>query len=231
MIPAHQRQEVDRLKTSLGKWALGDVKKALAGGAKVGTFILAAHFIDVLARLAKRKRGDGKAAWDEFVPIFMPDYVGHSDALYRGYRGALSHQYSARGVRFVDTEEYRHRHWTVEGGDRVLHLETFLEQVDAAWAKFVAKVEAEDDFRERVLDRVRVAPLLTVVYDEIGSASVATGFTTVSTSFAAHAATGAPPPGWPGRPPAGLRGFRFEPPARPPAQAIPTSRKRKRRNK
>lgn len=48
-----EHQEVDRLKESLGDCALGDVKKALAGGAKVGSFLLAAHFIDVLARLAR----------------------------------------------------------------------------------------------------------------------------------------------------------------------------------
>jgi hypothetical protein len=96
MVPPDEQQEVTRLKESLGGWALGDVKKALDGGAKVGSFLLAAHFIDVLARLGTT-RNDAKAAWDEFIPEFMPEYAEYSEGLYRGLRGALSHSYSVVG--------------------------------------------------------------------------------------------------------------------------------------
>lgn len=143
-----------------------------------GSFLLAAHFVDVLARLGTT-RTNGKAAWDEFVPRFMPSYADHSGGLYRGYRGALSHSYSVDGFRFVDTEASRHRHLGVEGGDRVLHLETFLDDLETAWSEFVRRVEEDGEFRDRVLERTRETPLLTVLDDEAGHASVAQSVTRV----------------------------------------------------
>ena len=164
------------------------------------------------------------------MPRFMPRYADYSQELYRGYRGLLSHSYSVRGFGFVDTETYRHRHLRVEGGDRVLHLESFLDDLDQAWSAFVRRVEAEDDFRERVLARTQAAPLLTIVEDEeLGHASVAMKTTrVVATSFAAApAASGSPAPGWRGGPlPTQLPP---EPPPEQPAKmAIPKSGKRKR---
>jgi hypothetical protein len=75
--------------------ALGDVKRATAGHAKIGAFILAAHLIDTLALLSTT-RGDGKAAWDQFVPAFLPAYSGAAEELYRSHRGSLSHRYSLK---------------------------------------------------------------------------------------------------------------------------------------
>src|SRR5688572_22201532 len=96
-------KELEHLRTSLGEWALGDVHKAAAGGAKVGSFILAGALIEALAGLAySRSTENSKAAWDEFVPVFLPRYDGHAEELYRGYRGALSHWYSVDGFRLVD---------------------------------------------------------------------------------------------------------------------------------
>ena len=94
-------KELEHLRTGLGEWALGDVRKAAAGGAKVGSFILAGALIEALAGLAhSRSTENSKAAWDEFVPVFLPRYDGHAEDLYRGYRGALSHSYSVDDVLF-----------------------------------------------------------------------------------------------------------------------------------
>jgi hypothetical protein len=171
--------ELERFRESFGDWALGDVKKAHAGGAKVGAFILAAHFIDALARLSKKK-GDGKAAWDEFVPAFLPAYAGEAAKLYRFYRGKLSHQYSLRDFRLVDGEDYRHRHWALENGDRVLHLESFIEDLERAWSHFSEKLDQDAQFRERVLERAREDPPLTIVQDQAGTASAASSLTRLS---------------------------------------------------
>jgi hypothetical protein len=236
VVPAREQQEVDRLKESLGEWALGDVKKALAGGAKVGSFLLAAHFIDVLARLA-RTTSDGKAAWDEFVPDFLESYANYAEGLYRGYRGLLSHSYSVEGFRFVDTERYRHRHLAIESGDCVLHLETFIEDLERAWSKFMCRVEEDDVFRERVLERTRRAPLLTVLDDAPGSASLSHHAIRLAHPThwgAAEAASGSPGAGWPYATP--RMSVKSEPPPTPEPpptrnMAIPKGTKRKRKKK
>jgi hypothetical protein len=234
LVPPHEQQEVAQLKESLGDWALGDVRKALTGGAKIGSFLLAAHFIDVLARLG-RTRSDGKAAWDEFIPAFLPGYAVYAEKLYRGYRGMLAHSYSVDGFRFVDTEAYRRRHLTEENGERVLHLETFIEDLDSAWAAFVRRVEEDSDFRQRVLVRTRQAPLVTLLQGETGHASVAHNKTAIATHFgpiaigdAAQAASGSPAPGWQRSSP--WQPFTFKPQVTLPKMDMPKGRKRKRKD-
>jgi hypothetical protein len=154
--------ELTRLRTSLYDWALGDVKKAHAGGASVGAFLLGAHFIDVLASLYS-DRNDGAARWFAFVKTYLPQYDGAAETLYRGYRGALSHHYSADGIRFVDKESNRGRHWATEAGDRALHLETFIGELEAAFEGFYEDLCADDGLRDRVLEKVKERPLLGIV--------------------------------------------------------------------
>jgi hypothetical protein len=165
--------ELARLRQSLGDYALGDVKRATAGHAKIGAFILAAHFIDTLALLSTTRR-DGKAAWDQFIPAFLPSYSGAAEELYRSYRGSLSHRYSLKGFRLVDGEHYSHRHWTIEEGERVLHLETFIADLEQAWPAFSAKLDRDVQFRARVLGRAREDPPLSVHESAAGTASAAT---------------------------------------------------------
>jgi hypothetical protein len=117
--------ELARFRESFGDFVLGDVKRAFAGHAKIGAFLLAAHFIDALARLSTTQ-SNAKAAWDEFVPAFLPAYSSACEELYRSYRGPLAHRYSLKGFRLVDGEHYRDRHWTIEEGERVLHLESLM---------------------------------------------------------------------------------------------------------
>jgi hypothetical protein len=204
MSSESERAELDHLRASLGAWALGDVKKSVAGGVKVGAFILGANLIDVLARLACSKTSDnGRAAWDEFVLEYLKRYDGHANTLYKGFRGAVSHNYSLDGIRLTDGPEYSDRHWTIEEGERVLHLETFVEDLESAFEAFCERVEGNAELRERVLGRVRNRPLLGVVGGDDGraSASLATSITLASqaTYFGhsgAHAATGST---WPPR--------------------------------
>jgi hypothetical protein len=165
--------ELARLQQSFGEYALGDIKRAFAGHAKIGAFLLAANFIDALARLSTTQ-SNAKAAWDEFVSAFLPGYTDAREELYRYYRGSLAHQYSLKGFRLVDGEHYRHRHWTIEEGDRVLHLESFIEDLDNAWSAFSEKLGRDVQFRERVLERAREDPPLSVHESAAGTASAAT---------------------------------------------------------
>jgi hypothetical protein len=234
------RAEVAHLQESLYGWAFGDVKRtAQKAEAPIGAFILGAHFIDTLAGLARTK-GDGRAAWDEFVPRYLPRYTGHVYLLYKGFRGATSHHYSAEGIRFVQGESNAPRHWTEEEGERVLHLETFIKDLEAGWEKFFADLE-DEDFRTRVVDRAREKPPLGIrgggpvsVGDVIRVAgSHPTHFgprpgTAVTSASAASASF------WPTTVElAEATPFRFEPPPTPPEKrAIPKGKpKRQRKSK
>jgi hypothetical protein len=158
-VDATTRAEVNRLNEALHDWAVGDIKKTAAAGVPVGAFILGAHFIDTIARLASTKR-KGRPAWEEFVPKYLPRYTGYAYALYSGFRGATSHHYSADGIRFVDKEINRLRHWTEEEGERVLHLEAFIEDIEQACTRFFSDLESDEALRAGVLARARArAPL------------------------------------------------------------------------
>jgi hypothetical protein len=199
VISKTERAELDHLRESLGGWALGDVKKAVSAGIKVGAFILAASLIDALARLAYSRRAENaRAAWDEFVPAYLRRYDGHAHVLYRGFRSAVSHNYSLDGIRLTDGPAHADRYWRVEEGERVLHLETFVVDLERAFDTFIARLERDEALRHRVLDRVRGRPLLGIVggYGDLLAASASWSPTTaVATYFgsAVESATGSAP--------------------------------------
>ena len=171
LVSRRDERILSRLQESLGESALGDVRKAAEGGATVGAFILGANFVDVLARLSATKN-DGKAAWDEFVRSYLPRFAASAELLYRGFRGALSHHYSADGIRLVDGDINRLRHWTEEDGERVLHLESFIEDLTEAWRKLYADVQQDQVLQQRLLARARLKPPIAVLGGEPVEASV-----------------------------------------------------------
>jgi hypothetical protein len=133
------------------------------------------------------------------VPVYLPRYAELAELMYRGYRGRTSHNYSAEGVRFTDGTAYRSRHLGVEEGERVLHLESFVEDMEAAFERFRADLEENQGLRNRVLDRTRSRPLLGIVAGDVPSASAGTSQATYrmladATSYSAQAASGAPAP-------------------------------------
>jgi hypothetical protein len=167
------QKELEHLEDSLHGWAFGDIRRAQEGGVKMGVFVLGAQFIDAVARLAySRTKTNAKAAWDEFVPKYLPRYENLAELMYRGYRGKTSHNYSARGVRFTDGEVNRDRHLRLEEGDVVLHLESFVDDLEVAWDRFYADVRVDEDMRRRVLQRARENPPLGIVGGEPVQASV-----------------------------------------------------------
>jgi hypothetical protein len=198
-MESSEQAELEHLRQSLHGWALLDLEKTVKAGAKVGAFILAGNLLDVLARLAYSKPGEknAKAAWDEFVPVYLPAYEGSAELLYRGFRSAISHNYSLDGIRLVDGRDYGHRHWTVEQGERVLHLETFVADLRAAFDALYEKLHSDPVLRQRVLARTGKRPLLGIVGDPtVPLASGARSLIALAeaTSWAAPTASGADSP-------------------------------------
>jgi hypothetical protein len=181
------QQQLDRLRQALHDWALADVKKAVNADAKVGAFILAANLVDVLARLAySRKTDNGRSAWEEFIPSYLPRYHDFAEKLYRNFRCAISHNYSLIDIRLTDGPEQAYRHWTVEEGERVLHLESFVEELDSAITELFRQLQDDDGLRGRVLGRAADRPPLGIVGPN-------TGFPTASGS-SSDARDDIPPP-------------------------------------
>jgi hypothetical protein len=187
--------------------------------------------IDVLARLvySKPTEKNASAAWDEFVSRYLPRYAGHANALYRGFRSAISHNYSLGDLRLTDGSTNALRHWTTEEGELVLHLESFIDDLDTAWQKFYGDVESDDAVRKRVLGRVRRRPLLGILGGEHVevSTSVAHGISIAGGGFnptrwgPAQAASGA---SWPVPPSPPMPSVTFEC-----EKAIPKRKRKKRR--
>lgn len=231
MTPTEKKQ-LKILRTSLGEWALGDIKRSHAGGAKMGVFVLGAQFVDTLARLAYpgKTTSNGEAAWREFVPKYLPAYSEFWDLMYSGFRGKTTHNYSAKGIRFTDGEVFRKRHLGIEEGDRVLHLESFAEELTEAFEQFCHDLEADDLLRARVFERTRVDPLLTIVGRGIPAsvgeplAIAPPGGTSYAAEFFPLAATAAS-----GAYHECVTPFRFEPPAKPPTRVVPKGKKKGKR--
>jgi hypothetical protein len=156
--------EIEQLRMSLGG-ALGDVRRAFEGGARVGAFILGAHLIDTMAGLTYSiawQTNPGPEAWDEFIERFMPQYQGHSKSLYKGFRCAISHRYSLEGIRLTHGPTERDRHWQEEDGHRILHLETFIDELEAALAAVYEQAH-HAELRNRIVPRVARSPLLGLI--------------------------------------------------------------------
>jgi hypothetical protein len=165
--------EIEQLRESLGGWALADVRRAYEGGANVGSFLLAAHLIDALAGLTYSEPWDrtpGVAAWQEFCHRFLPAYEPFAGQLYTGFRSALSHGYSLVGFNLMSQEVNRDRHLTIgEDRRRILHLESFIEDIEAAFATLSAALSTDDGLRRAVVPRIAARPLMGLV--SLGSAA------------------------------------------------------------
>jgi hypothetical protein len=229
-VTPEEKLQLATLRQSLGEWGLGDIKRSHAGGAKMGVFLLGAQFIDQLARLAYsgKTTSNGEAAWREFIPRYLPAYRDFWDVMYSGFRGKTTHNYSAKAVRFTDGEVFRARHLEIEQGDRVLHLESFVEELTAAFEQLCRDIEADGELRARVFGRTRANPLLTIVGGGVPAASVAHPIAISgvggATSYAAPAAPAAS-----GAYYEPIAPFRLEPPAKPPTRVILKGKKKRKR--
>jgi hypothetical protein len=129
-------------------------------------FLNAAQWLDVVARLhAGQVRGkkppDGASAWRGFFKAYLPQYQGQGEKLYQEYRCRMSHQFAIEGFRL--TEHHPEHHWSLDGDIRLLHLDTFLKDLDAAYKSFRADLERDAALRRRVLERMRALPPIRIV--------------------------------------------------------------------
>jgi hypothetical protein len=136
MSQSNREDEIDsviqKVVGSLRDHALGDIKKASAGGSKMGAFILCSCLIDAMEGFIKGADTNGDD-YRQFVKNYQPSYNG--EHLYRNLRCKLVHSYSESGsYLFVDNKP-GHHHKKVNGR-MIINLENFIDDIENALKKF-----------------------------------------------------------------------------------------------
>jgi hypothetical protein len=186
-----ERQQLDRMRESLGGWALADIKAASAEFPRLA-FIGLAAWLDTISYLyapqpKNKRRKKGLNAWLEFL-LRYTRYKSEEEGklLCDGLRNALLHEYGTRGVALTDANPQHHL--MQHGEVRVLNLDDLVADCEAAFESFCADIENDPEIRARVLPRS--AGLLAPV--ELGpttQASISSSFTKLVPSFSALSAS------------------------------------------
>jgi hypothetical protein len=181
---ASERQALKRLQASLYDWHFCDIKKAASPEVDLPrlAFLGLASWIDTVARLYSGKQGDGFSAWRALIRAYLPERM-HDEReirrLYHGLRNTISHEYGTRDV--LLTHANPHLHWQVVDGDlRFLDLHALLDEVEVAFEKFYADLEANADLRARVLPHAQ--GLLAPTQVQVQAPLLVAPATTVSAS-------------------------------------------------
>jgi hypothetical protein len=121
--------KIKAITDSLRDNALGDIKRASSGGAKMGAFILSSCLIDTIAGFMKG--GDTtNADYKCFICKYMSAY--NKDDIYTDLRCKLVHSYSEGGSYWF-TDNKRSLHLTKHtDGKTIVNLENFVEEIEAA---------------------------------------------------------------------------------------------------
>lgn len=196
-----ERVQLDALHESVYERGLGGIKRTASADA-LSAFVLCGTWLDYTARLHAgripgKQQPTGADAWRGFFKAYLHEYRDYWEKFYNGFRSKLSHHFAVVGFRL--THHNPEHHWTPEGEDRLLHLGTFIAQLERAYKQFRSDLERNAALRRRVLERFRELPPISVGTHRPDS-SVATSWTSIPASFstgsAAIAASGSwsPPP-------------------------------------
>ncbi len=160
-------------------------------------FLAVSHWIDSIAR-AFNGSSNRKANWRKFIKRYFPrEYHAEPEItrLYNGLRGALSHRLETDGVYLTD--DPKAQHWAHAGDDhRFVHLATFLNDCESAWAAFTADIAEDAHLRAAVAGRtVNVVRPVIVLSPTAAVASTATPVTSTATPVVSYTI----PVDWPRR--------------------------------
>jgi hypothetical protein len=142
---------------------LADIKHANDNDVRMGTFALCAAFIDALAQTYAHQgeTASDREKWKGFVErFFTGDARVALRGKYKGFRCLLLHNFSASGLAF--TQRRPELHLKVANGLTVLNREDFVAEVEAAFERFCAEVNADEELRERALKWLTLRPPIGV---------------------------------------------------------------------
>jgi hypothetical protein len=148
---------VSHIKFVLYDMAFLDIKRASAGDSKVGAFILANCFIDYMAGFVSG-RETRKKDYEDFVRNYLPSTY-NPKKLYKDLRCRLVHNYSEGGSYWL-TYNQPQLHGQTMNSLTVINLENFIEDLDAAFNKFIKMIEHDPLAMQKAIDRYNSIGLL-----------------------------------------------------------------------
>lgn len=127
--------KIEAIIASLTENALGDIKRASSGGAKMGAFILCSCLIDAIAGFMKGN-DTRECDYKHFVGKYMPAY--DAEKIYTALRCKLVHSYSEGGSYwFKDNMESLHLS-KLDNEKTIVNLENFIAEIESALQKYTS---------------------------------------------------------------------------------------------
>jgi hypothetical protein len=141
---------------------LTEVRNANDRDLRMGTFLLAAAFIDALALTHAGHTKDMNKSWSAFVKRYFkqPDYATLT-TLYGGYRSRALHNFSSAKIAFIHNNP--RVHLQTFSGRVHLNRENFVADVEAAFYAFYADVQRQPSLAASALKHLDKYPPLTVI--------------------------------------------------------------------
>jgi hypothetical protein len=148
------------IKHSLKEMAFEDIRRASAGGAKMGAFILASCFIDYLAGFYAGHKANADE-YRAFITDFLSGY--DPDKLYRDFRCGVVHNYTEGGSYVFTDGEKAGKHLTpLKDGRVLLNLEHFVDDIEKAMQKYFNRLDVDTDVVKKALKRLGRGGILSV---------------------------------------------------------------------
>lgn len=159
-------EAVDRAKSAIMDLAIVNMRKAAAGGANLGAFILGSCIIDYLSCLyaGKDVGGDG---YREFVGRFFEDKRYDPRDLWTSIRCGLVHKFAVEDSRYAYTHNEPNLHFkTDKTGRTFLNLEQFMDDIESAARRFFELADSDPTIRGHVVYRVTKVGIMRVFEPE-----------------------------------------------------------------
>lgn len=161
-------EAIERTEFAIIDMAIGDVKRATAGEARLGAFILAACIIDYLSCLYAGADGGGEG-YRAFIREFFDDKRYNPEDFWTSIRNGLVHNYTVKGGRYfyVDGAPEKHFATTEDGRITLLNLESFTADLERAAESYFGRVKSDDQVRARLIKRISDVGIMTVAIVKI----------------------------------------------------------------
>jgi hypothetical protein len=150
---------INHIKFALHNMAFLDIKKALSGKSKMGTFILASCFIDYMAGFVCGRETKSKD-YQDFVRDYMPS-IYDPLKLYKDLRCKLVHNYSEGGS-YVFTDGKPQLHGQTANCRNIINLENFIDDLENALHKLLKEIESNPSKQQKAFDRYKSIGLLNI---------------------------------------------------------------------
>ena len=154
-----QEDTIEKIETGFREMALDGIKKASAGGSKMGAFILVSCFIDCMAGFVKGgKANTTKDDYKDFVKNYLPSY--NKENMYHDLRCKLVHNYSEGGsyVFVADLSDLHQK--PAKNGKSYINLEDFICDVEHAMKRLLREIKTINKMQTKAIDRFNQVGLL-----------------------------------------------------------------------